>query len=444
MKIFNFKRRNKEESEERSFASTAVSASTLSPVFHNDAVALVDTCCRCCTNAKPPVSYNAMVEYILGRIKLHHESILEHSNIVMKIEADALTADNYFAIIDNLQYIRVVKDQKYIYLAASIRGWKEFFRHSDMDHPTIMQLFTEFSVICPRCTVADLINEGYVDEYAFPEEVIDGSYEDDITADDWNNNESGSNIYTYLNPIPSADPTAEKNVDIINCDDLDIKLLNFDWMVADEQGPETGRYISEINPFDFLKLGTITVCFTNMSRAATHQIVRHRNGITQESMRYVNYSNASFYIPSKAEGVKLSNGQTLDEFYKSCANLYVKAVDSKSLTKEDARNILPIGVECGKLYMTFTWYSLAKFLQLRMDKAAQEEIRNYAILLYESIKDVMDEKLAPWGITFKSVINSIDSWCTDPYSVEYTDCEESCDETISDDEIEDAGNIEEE
>lgn len=399
----------------------------IAPVFYNDAITIVDKCCRCCTNSKPPTSTGKSIEYIEKRIKIHHESILEHSNIVIKIRQDALDASNFMAIIDSLSYITIVKDQTFLYFAASIRGWKEFFKHADMEHPTVAQIYTEFSVICPRCMVADLIDAGYCDEYDFPEMVSDPDY-DGTSELDW----GIDTLYSFTNGIPPMYDDGGQNISIVNIDSFGKNRLDHEWIDMSGDRPTTGTFESEINVFDFLKLGTVTVCFENMSRAATHQLVRHRNAITQESMRYVNYSDAGFFVPDKADQKTVSNGNATysswDDYYASCINAYNDAI-GKGVPKEDARYLLPNAVECGQLYMTFRWYSLAKFLQLRMDKAAQTEIRNYAILLYETLKNVMNAILEPFGVTFKDIIDHIDDWSiTNIEAFESYSCDEACDE----------------
>ena len=138
----------------------------------------------------------------------------------------------------------------------------------------------------------------------------------------------------------------------------------------------------------------MTVLFKNMSRTCTHQLVRHRNGITQESQRYVNYSNADFADPCEFKDKYNSNEKYLINFngqemymtlkeigeaeigiYRDLSN---KEKNPEYLLKEDARAFLPSNVRCKKIYITFTFNTLSKFLELRQDSAAQAEIRTYA------------------------------------------------------------------
>ena len=141
----------------------------------------------------------------------------------------------------------------------------------------------------------------------------------------------------------------------------------------------------------------VTIVFKNISRTATHQLVRHRNAITQESQRYVNYSDASFTIPlkdydkNKLYSVKIGdiiNNGSLDTIADDLMSVYPQLMQA-GLKKEEARAFLPSNVNCGKLYMTFTVFSLLKFLELRTDPHAQYEIRQYA----QTIKEKFDKLL---------------------------------------------------
>lgn len=75
---------------------------------------------------------------------------------------------------------------------------------------------------------------------------------------------------------------------------------------------------------------------------------------------------------------------TLQELGDAMVGIYPQLVEPAdnnkdyALMKEDARAYLPSNTECRKIYMTFTYKSLNKFLQLRESPAAQAEIRMYA------------------------------------------------------------------
>ena len=184
-----------------------------------------------------------------------------------------------------------------------------------------------------------------------------------------------------------------------------------------------------------------------MSRAATHQIVRHRNAITQESMRYVNYSDATFYIPENLKSANINvNGKgvwTASSVCKFLQGFYDAAVKS-GIPKEDARGLLPNATECGQLYMTFTWYNFIKFLQLRMDKAAQKEIREFACAAYDIVAQDFNNMLIPFGVTIDEAIEHIDEWFNDDALPLYTlqDIDEKVDAAEADSVDENIGIIE--
>lgn len=142
----------------------------------------------------------------------------------------------------------------------------------------------------------------------------------------------------------------------------------------------------------------ITVVFYNMSRTATHQLVRHRNAITQESQRYVNAKNASFTIPvpdytdDKKYTVEIFGNKVTAPLTVLATGL-TKVYDQlirQGLKKEEARAFLPANINCGRLYMTFTLFSLIAFLNLRTDSHAQYEIRKYAEAVLDLITSIPD------------------------------------------------------
>ena len=138
------------------------------------------------------------------------------------------------------------------------------------------------------------------------------------------------------------------------------------------------------------------------SRIITQQLTRHRNGITQESQRYVSSAGATFNTPDmfKPErydadhvyGINLEYPDipeapihmdlTLTDLSKVLIPIYEQLME-QGLLKEDARYFLPQNTH-STVYMTFTVKSLFEFLRLRCDAHAQAEIRKYA----EAIRDV--------------------------------------------------------
>ena len=154
----------------------------------------------------------------------------------------------------------------------------------------------------------------------------------------------------------------------------------------------------DINDEMFLNIVPVTILFNNMSRTATHQLVRHRNAITQESQRYVNYKDATFTIPvpeynsNKKYNITLfgqNKEVNLSELAIELMSVY-EQLTKAGLKKEEARAYLPSNVNCRRLYMTFSLYNLIAFLKLRTDPHAQFEIRSYANVIKETLLSVLE------------------------------------------------------
>lgn len=398
--------------------SAPLSTSNVEVVFFNDAVPIIEKCCRCCVNSKSSDDYDTQIEYIQKRIKIHHESILEHSNLVLRINREAIDVREYDSIISSVQYLRVVKDSTYIYIGGSIRGWKDFLKRVNLDDPLPSEILECLEMYIPRCLMVDMIDEGFagMNEWTFPERVTDMRYESEFEDDNDHEfkpfiNNTGE---AWVIPQFGKSTAGEKGVECINFDVFSSRDLNYDRWVIGKDGSEHDNFFhSDMKLMDFLRLGTCTFNFKNMSRAATHQLVRHRNGITQESQRYVNYKDAGFNIPKSFEKVNAVNiggkAYSINQMFKLFTGIY-DALIAQGVPKEDARAVLPNATECGQLYMTFTWYNLCMFLMLRMDKAAQSEIRGYATAVYNLVHEDLDYILADWETDLDTVIANMQNW----------------------------------
>lgn len=129
-----------------------------------------------------------------------------------------------------------------------------------------------------------------------------------------------------------------------------------------------------------------TIMITGVSRAFTHQLVRHRVGISfaQQSQRVTNMKDFDYIIPTEVKNsleYKKAMAAT-NESYKELLNLGIKP--------ESARGILPTNITTNIL-MKINLRSLSDMMSQRLCNRAQEEFR----LVMESIKrEVM--MLHPW------------------------------------------------
>lgn len=115
---------------------------------------------------------------------------------------------------------------------------------------------------------------------------------------------------------------------------------------------------------------------THVSRALTHELVRHRLfSFSQRSQRYCLEDKCGYIIPES-----IMNNPTLREEYEgvvSCIkHFYQRMIDNK-IPREDARYILPNAVET-QIVVSGNFREWRHFLNLRLSKRAQWEIRYLA------------------------------------------------------------------
>lgn len=327
----------------------------------NDHINVVHDACKICWDKPPETTLEGKLKYINNRIKIGHESILEHSNVVMYF-ALPNTVDYSEELVDimpALKYLNVHTkyegDTIHVLIGGSIRAYKHVFRNTkELTNVVVRLIQKEIYENLNKEYFTDFINDGIMVEDRF--------------------------TFDYNASTPESMGSAR---DVYESDKVYVPYMDKITNLRDT--PFTFREI-----FDML---TITVLFKNMSRTGTHQLVRHRNAITQESQRYVDYRKAGFTDPTTykpkydtSKKYKCLDGEyTTKELGDKLLTIYGD-LREQGLDREDARAFLPNNVQCGKLYMTFTFTNFIKFLELRCDKAAQGEIREYA----NELKQVFD------------------------------------------------------
>lgn len=134
---------------------------------------------------------------------------------------------------------------------------------------------------------------------------------------------------------------------------------------------------------------SFTVRIEGISRACSHQLVRHRlASFCQESQRYCKYDLTGddwYVVPQGAKDLGLPF--FADHFamqLEEMGAVYNNALEA-GLKPEDARYLLPEATKTN-LVMTMNVRELFHFLDLRTDKAAQWEIREMANLLKEKLQ----------------------------------------------------------
>lgn len=139
--------------------------------------------------------------------------------------------------------------------------------------------------------------------------------------------------------------------------------------------------------------GAATFLFEGISRACTHQLVRHRLGsFSQESQRYVDLSRGGWQPIVPAAVAKQPEAMAeLEEFWRIAEDKYAK-LRQLGIRKEDARFLLPNAAET-RIVTTMNFAAWSHFLWLRaVDTAAQWEIRTMGqrvlAMLYTIAPDV--------------------------------------------------------
>ncbi len=131
-------------------------------------------------------------------------------------------------------------------------------------------------------------------------------------------------------------------------------------------------------------------CFTfsieGISRACSHQLVRHRiASYSQQSQRYVNGEKFGFVTP-KEIGDKSLLREMYIEYMEQTTNFYKFLVES-GIKKEDARYILPNATKTN-IVVTMNARELLHFIELRTNPRSQWEIRELAKEMLRQLKEV--------------------------------------------------------
>lgn len=149
---------------------------------------------------------------------------------------------------------------------------------------------------------------------------------------------------------------------------------------------------------------TFTFSIEGVSRALTHQLVRHRlASFSQQSQRYVNMNGFEYVIPDSIKNHEKTwdeNGKTdVEKWYRntmeSLSEFYAMLIEA-GIPEEDARYILPNAC-CTNIVVTMNARELRHFFRLRCCSRAQWEIRELANRMLELVKEVAPTIFADAG-----------------------------------------------
>ena len=133
---------------------------------------------------------------------------------------------------------------------------------------------------------------------------------------------------------------------------------------------------SEIPEKDFLGHLSFTFAVEGISRACSHQLVRHRvASFSQQSQRYIQIKKLNEHVVTPPI-ITEKAADDFASFIDVASNVYSKMVEG-GVPREDARFVLPNATETS-LLMTMDGRSLMHFFGLRLCNRAQWEVREMA------------------------------------------------------------------
>jgi thymidylate synthase (FAD) len=130
---------------------------------------------------------------------------------------------------------------------------------------------------------------------------------------------------------------------------------------------------------------------SGVSRAFSHQFVRHRVGISfeQQSQRYVTYKEGEFPYTVPETVKKAGMADRMAELFDNVSALYEEMV-AAGVPAEDARFLLPNATNTN-FKITVNFQSLLHICDLRLCTRAQWEFRKVAALMRSEVLKVVPE-----------------------------------------------------
>ena len=134
--------------------------------------------------------------------------------------------------------------------------------------------------------------------------------------------------------------------------------------------------------FSTLEHASYTFAVDGVSRALTHQLVRHRiASFNQQSQRYVRFADGVATVKPESVAASEEASSVFDQAIAAAVEAYGKLLDA-GVPAEDARYLLPNAAET-KIVITMNVRELLHFFELRCCNRAQWEIREMAWKMLE-------------------------------------------------------------
>ncbi len=143
--------------------------------------------------------------------------------------------------------------------------------------------------------------------------------------------------------------------------------------------------VSEVPVKEFLGHLSFTFAVEGISRACSHQLVRHRvASFSQQSQRYIQVKRLAEHVVTPPTVTAKGKGR-FDAFIAEASDAYSALVEA-GVPREDARFVLPNAAETS-LLMTMDGASLMHFFGLRLCSRAQWEVRAMAEEMLRQVRE---------------------------------------------------------
>lgn len=265
-------------------------------------------------------------QFVQARVKEGHEDIIEHAVITLRItESDAPLR---WRMINRHSEVTEMADGSWV-VSGNARVWLDLFRQG-----IALEALPVVAPLAPG-VYAELADATGIDAATPPS----------------------------LESMPALDPQMVPRLGPVEDGLMRVTLLGFTQPVLDDL-----RLLKDH--------GSATFLFEGISRACTHQLVRHRlASFSQESQRYVELSKGGWQaIVPQAIAVRPEARAIMEQSWQDLQSQYA-ALRQLGILKEDARFLLPNAAET-RIVTTMNFAAWQHFLWLRaVDKAAQWEIR---------------------------------------------------------------------
>lgn len=161
-------------------------------------------------------------------------------------------------------------------------------------------------------------------------------------------------------------------------------------------------HIIDVGHTSLFAHAAVSFYVTGVSRSLTHELVRHRFLVfSQRSQRFVDESDCNFVCPPLLDDPAFADMRELLErttrgnqvAYRIIAETLITRGVARKQAREAARAVLPEATET-RLTVSGNLRAWRDFIKLRMGEGADAEIRRFAALVLQEIR----EKVAPASV----------------------------------------------